>query len=212
MSIIFYNAPFSSALPVACTLNELGVPHERVQIDLASGAQKKPEFLALNPNGKVPTLVADGTPMFEALAIVQWLGERFGVDRRLWPAAAAPARMTALAWTTWGYVTFGTALQRLTFATSERVPAELHHPAQAAHAQQELQQLLGMLDARLASQPHMLGVDYSLVDLLLANMIRYATLCGVPIAAHRQVNAWLVRCHARPALSAEWGGPYASAA
>jgi glutathione S-transferase len=212
MSITFYNAPFSSALPVACTLNELGVPHERVQIDLASGAQKKPEFLALNPNGKVPTLVADGTPMFEALAIVQWLGERYGVDKGLWPAASAPARMTALAWSTWGYVTFAAAVSRLNLSTSDRVPVELHHPAQAAHAHAELQQLLGMLDARLVDKSYVLGADYSLVDLLLANMVRYAGLCGVATAVHARVQAWLERCHQRPALSVEWGGPIASAA
>src|SRR5262245_39865334 len=107
MSIIFYAASFSSALPVACVLNELEVPHERVTLDLAAMQQKRPEFLKLNPNGKVPTLVADGTPMFEALAICHWLADRYGVARKLWPAADAPERMTALAWTTWAYATYG---------------------------------------------------------------------------------------------------------
>jgi GST-like protein len=212
MSITFYAAPFSSAVPVACALVELGVKHERVAIDLASGAQKKPEFLALNPNGKVPTLVADGTPMFESVAIVQWLGDRFGVDKGLWPAADAPARMTAMAWSTWGYVTFGAAISRLNLATSERAPAELHNKAHAAYAHAELQHLLGLLEGRLASRAHVLGEHYSLVDLLLANMVRYAGLCGVSTAAHARVQDWLVRCHQRPALSAEWGGPLTSAA
>jgi glutathione S-transferase len=211
MSITFYAAPFSSALPVACALAELGVPHERVSIDLASGAQKKPEFLALNPNAKVPTLVADGTPMFEALAIVQWLGDRFGVAKGLWPAADAPARMTALAWSAWTYVSFAAEVSRLNYAISERVPAELHHPAQAEHARNEMQHLLGLVEARLTAMPYMLGAQYSLVDLLLACMIRYAGMCGVETKWHRHVQAWLERCHQRPALSAEWGGPLAPA-
>jgi len=207
MSITFYCAPFSSALPVACTLNELGTPHERVTFDLSSGAQKKPEFLALNPNGKVPTLVADGTPMFEALAIVQWLGDRFGVDRGLWPPADAPARMTALAWTAWAYVTFGAQLSRLISAGGERAPAELRHAQTAAHARQELGGMLDLLDARLAHAAYMLGADYCLVDLVIANVVRYATLCGVSIEAQPHVRKWLERCHARPALVAEWGEP-----
>lgn len=204
MQITFYAAPFSSALPVACALHELDVPHERVHIDLASGAQRKPEFLALNPNGKVPTLVVDGTPMFEALAIVQWLGDRFGVAKGLWPAADAPARLIALSWSTWAYVSFGAHLQRFGFAASERAPVELRSQPHAEHAARELQQLLGILDARLAKQPYMLSGDFTLVDLLLANMLRYSSLIGLPLAAHEHLGPWLERCHARPAMRAEW--------
>src|SRR3954469_24977510 len=102
MSMVFYAAPQSSSSPVACALQELGVPHERVNLNLAAGEQRKPEYLALNPNGKVPLLVVDGTPMFEALAILQWLGDRYGVEKKLWPAADSPARLEALSWTTWG--------------------------------------------------------------------------------------------------------------
>ena len=204
MTITFYSAKFSSALPVACTLNELGVAHERIDVDLSSGALKKPEFLALNPNAKVPTLVVDGTPMFEGLAIVQWLGDRYGVSKGLWPAADAPARMTALAWTAWGYVTYGAALGRLNFATSERFAAELHNPAQATHAKNELAELLGMLEARLAAHPYMLGAQYSLVDLVLANLVRYSSMCGVATDAHPRVSAWVEGCFARPAIRTEW--------
>lgn len=95
MSIVFYTATWSSAAPVAYALAELGVPHEQVTLDLEAGDQRKPEFLALNPNGKVPTLVVDGTPMFEGLAIVLWLGDRYGVERGQWPHADAPARFEA---------------------------------------------------------------------------------------------------------------------
>jgi len=76
MSIVFYSAPMSSASPVESALAELGVPHEKVSFDLSATRHKQPAFLKLNPNGKVPTLVVDGTPMFEALAIMQWLGDR----------------------------------------------------------------------------------------------------------------------------------------
>ena len=116
MAITFYSAPMSSASPVAAALAELNVPHETVTLDLKAGDQKKPAYLALNPNGKVPTLVADGTPMFEALAIMQWLGDRFGVAKGLWPAADSPARMQAMAWSTWAYVTYGTTLVMLQLA------------------------------------------------------------------------------------------------
>src|SRR6266545_4462922 len=98
MALIFYYAPMSSATPVYWALEELGVPFEKVKLDLRAGDQKKPEFLKINPNGQVPALVGDGTPMFESVAILLHLGERYGVDKKLWPAAGTPERMGAMSW------------------------------------------------------------------------------------------------------------------
>lgn len=97
-SIVLYWHPMSSATPVACALAELGVPHRRVKVDIKAGEQRKPEYLALNPNGKVPTLTVDGAPMFEALAIQLWLAEEYGVAKGLWPAAGTPERLQAMSW------------------------------------------------------------------------------------------------------------------
>lgn len=113
MSIVLYWHPMSSATPVACALAELGLPHERVKIDIRAGEQHRPDFLALNPNGKVPTLTVDGAPMFEALAIQLWLGETYGVERGLWPAPGTPERLQALSWCAWAYVSYGAVLTRL---------------------------------------------------------------------------------------------------
>ena len=62
MSLTFYYSPQSSASPVHWTLEELGIPYEKVKIDLKENQQKKPEYLKLNPNGRVPLLVHDGVP------------------------------------------------------------------------------------------------------------------------------------------------------
>jgi glutathione S-transferase len=204
MSIRLYAAPMSSATPVVHAIAELEVAHELVPIDLSAGDQRRPEFLALNPNGKVPTLVVDGTPMFEALAIMTWLGDRYGVARGLWPAADAPERLEAMSWSTWGYVTFGSAIVRLLFATGERVPGELHSPAMAEHTHRELQALLGIVDQRLATRAWLLGDAFSLADLIVASTITYATFCGVPVADHVHVKDWLRRFHERPAYRRTW--------
>jgi GST-like protein len=206
MAITFYAAPFSSAIPVTCALAELEVKHERITVDFSPTSQlKTPEFLALNPNGKVPTLVVDGTPMFETVAIVQWLGDRYGVKKGLWPAADSPARMTAMAWCSWAYVTYGAELLRLNYAQSDRVPAELKSPVHAEHAKGELQKLLAILEARLSKQAFMLGSEYSLCDLVLANSVKYSNMCGVAIDAHPHVSKWMAGVIARPAIRGEWG-------
>jgi GST-like protein len=200
--ITFYYAPMSSATPVVWALAELGVKHRAVKIDLKGTEHKKPEFLKLNPNGKVPTLVVDGTPMFEALAIMQWLGDRYGVEKKLWPAADEPARLQALAWSTWGYVSLGSTMGRLFVATSERLGPEFRNAPQAELARKELAELLGILDARLAQKKYLLSDQFSLADLIVAGLCGYAKMSGVPVDGHAHVKAWLAQCEERPAFKA----------
>lgn len=203
MTITLHAAPWSSATPVIHAIEELEVPHELVLLDLQAGDQKKADFLALNPNGKVPTLVVDGTPMFEALAIMQWLGDRYGVERGLWPAADAPERLEALSWSTWMYVSFGAVLKRLSLATSEHV--DLHDEGRAELARKELQDMLAILDGRLVSRDHLVGDRFTLVDLIVANGITYATFIGVSTKGHDNVEKWLASFHQRPAYKKAWG-------
>ena len=200
-SIVLYWHPMSSATPVACALAELRVPHQRVKVDIKAGEQRKPEYLALNPNGKVPTLTVDGAPMFEALAIQLWLAEEYGVAKGLWPAAGTPERLQAMSWCTWAYVTYGAVLVRLQLATLG--DEALRSAAHADAARDGLDGLLRLLDERLAVQPWMLGAAYSMADLLVASVIGYSVFIGAPVARHAHVRAWLGKVQARPAMSSE---------
>lgn len=197
-SLVFYWHPQSSASPVAAALNELDVPHERIKIDIRSGEQHRAGFLALNPNGKVPTLTVDGAPMFEGLAIQLWLGETYGVERGLWPAAGTPERLQAMSWCAWAYVTYGAVLHRLYVATQG--DESLRSAEHAAAARAGLDHLLGLLDARLAKQPWIVGTAYSLADTLLASVLGFSAYVGAPVAEHAHVQAWLAKVQARPAL------------
>ncbi len=144
----------SSGTPVACALAELGVPHERVKVYITTGQQRRPDDLALNPNGKLRTLTVDGAPMFEALAIEMWLGQTDGVASGLWPAEGTPENLQARrAWSTWARVTCGAQLMRLQAATDLGTPDDAHGTA----ARKGLDGLLGLLDDRLDRQPWMLG-------------------------------------------------------
>ena len=200
MSVVFYWHPMSSATPVACALAELGVAHDRVRIDIRNGEQRTPEYLAINPNGKVPCLVVDGTPIFEGLAIHLWLGDRFGVARGLWPAADTPERLQALSWCAWAYVTYAAMINRLMLATRE---GPLRDSVQAASAGQGAAELLALLEDRLAAQPWMLGGEYSLVDLVVAQVVGYGTYVGAGVDGYPAVAAWLAQVQARPAMQGE---------
>lgn len=203
MSITFYYSPLSSASRIHWSLAELGVPHEAVRLDLKAGDQKKPEFLALNPNGKVPTIVIDGTPMFESVAIQIALGERYGVEKGLWPALGSPEHLQALTWLVWGQVTVAAAMFRYMANTSEWTPAEQHNAAQAEAAMTELHGLLRILDARLDGRAYVTGERFTLVDVDLGSMMGWGlSVVKVDVSAYPKIQAWLARVHERPAARA----------
>ncbi|MCA9645351.1 MAG: glutathione S-transferase family protein [Myxococcales bacterium] len=204
MSLTLFEAPMSSSIPALHALLELNIPFERVTLDLKRNDQKATEFLKLNPNGKVPTLVVDQIPMFEGLAIIIHLGERFGVELGLWPAADSPERPTALAWSTWAYVTYGSAVRRLYQAESEHVSKELHHAGQARLAREDLRELLAVLDEHLSSHKHILGDTFSLADVAVANTIIYSTFFGVSTSTFQHVDAWTKRFRERPTFAQLW--------
>jgi len=207
MSITFYYAPQSNATRIHWTLEELGVPYEKVKLDLKAGDQKKPEILALNPNGMVPTLVIDGTPMFESIAIQVALGERYGVEKGLWPALGSGDHLQALSWIVWGQVTLAGAIMQYFRATSDFVPAEAHNPKQAEMGMEGFKKSLGILNDRLNGRQYVLGEKFTLVDLDLASVLGWAlTMLKVDMSAYPNVGGWLGRSSARPGMKVSMAG------
>ena len=200
MSLTFYYSPQSNASRIFWTLAELDVPHEVVKINLRAGDQKKPEFLALNPNGKVPTIVIDGTPMFESIAIQIALGEKYGVEKGLWPKAGTPEHYQALSWLVWGQVSFAGALMRYMMNKSEWIPKEQHNEKQAEAALKETHDLLGILNSRLDGRDYVTGSSFTIADLDLASVLGWGVGWGkLDISAYPKVQAWLGRINERPA-------------
>ena len=198
MSLVFYYSPKSNATPVHWTLEELGVPYEKVRIDLQKREQRQRDFLRLNPNGKVPVLVHKGVAIFESVAIQIYLGETFGVDRGLFPAAG-PQRGEALRWLVWCGVTLGEALSRFFRNNSDRFPAEQRNHKAAALAREEVVDLLRILDEGLHNRPYLLGGAFSIVDVHLVSWASYMRMFGIDIDSYTNLNPWLIRCCARPA-------------
>jgi len=189
----------SSATRVHWALEEVGAPYEKVKVDLGAGDQKKPEFLALNPNGKIPLLVADGRPIFESLAILLYLGERFGVEKGLFPAEIAE-RAEAFKWMAWGSVSIHDALSRLLRNTSDRFPAEERNPIAGESAKKELGGLLTILDRHLDGKEFVLGGGFSLVDVSMVAFMPFLGRLGVDLNPYKHLNAWVGRGMSRPAL------------
>lgn len=199
MSLTFYYHPHSTAAVTLWELIELGIPVEKVKMDLATKRdQDRPDFRALNPNGKVPTIVHDGTPIFESAAITMYLGEQFGVNKKLYPEPG-PRRGEAMKWIAWTNVTLAETFGRLQRNTADSVPAEQRNAAQAELAKTELAQLLGILDRQLANKQWLLGDQFTLADVHVVCFLGYFKMCGVDLAPYANVDAWVRRGEARPA-------------
>jgi glutathione S-transferase len=200
MSLTFHYAPFSSASTVHAALEELGVPYEKVRVDLQKSEQKRPAFLALNPNGKVPLLVHDGAPIFESAAIVIHLGETFGEKARLYPAPGAD-RALATQWLVWTNVSLAEALSRHQYNTAERIPAEQKNAKAAEVAKADVLAHLAILEKALTGKKFLVGDAFSLVDTHVAGWAHYIGMCGFDTKAFPATHAWMTTTMARPAYT-----------
>jgi glutathione S-transferase len=200
MSMKFYYTPMTSATRVHWALEEVGVPYDKVKIDLAAGEQRTPEYLALNPNGRVPLLVVDDVPVFESLAILLYLGERYGVEKGLFPELG-PKRAEAFKWMAWTNVTLGEQVTRLLRNTSDRFPAEEKNPKAAEGAKKEIADLLGMVDRALEGREYLVDDHFTLADLAIVAFLPFMARLGVDYGPFKNVQAWMGRCVSRPALA-----------
>jgi glutathione S-transferase len=204
MSVVFYYSPMSSASTTHWALEELGVPFEKVKVDLKAGDQNKEAFLAVNPNGKVPAIVHDGVPVFESAAIIIHLGECFGVEKGLFPAAG-PQRGEALKWVVWCNATLCEALWRYQRNTSDRIPAEERNTKAAAVAKVDVEKQLDILETSLKGKDYLVANAFSLVDAHVAGFAGYLQMVGFDVKQWPSVSAWVERCRSRPAFARAMG-------
>ncbi|MBW4051684.1 MAG: glutathione S-transferase family protein [Proteobacteria bacterium] len=199
MSLTFYSSAMSTATITELVLEELAVHCERIRIDLKKGETRTPEFLRLNPNGKVPVLVHDGTAIWESAAITLYLGELFGVAKGLYPQPG-PERGEAMKWVVWSNVTLGDAFGRWIRNTSDWVPAEQHNAKAAEAAQSDTRNCLRILEEALAGRQYLLA-GYSLADTHLNSFVDWLRYMKMDFSDYPHVEAWSRRCAARPAYA-----------
>lgn len=186
----------STATVTAVVLEELGVSYDRKKLDLRAGDTKNPDFVKINPNAKVPVIVHDGVAIWESAAITMYLGEMFGVEKRLYPAAG-PKRGEVMKWIAWANVTLCEAVYRRGYA-SDWGDADTRNPKAAEKAEKDIAQLLGILDGALAGKEFLAG-EFTLADAHLNSFCDWLRHSKIDFSAFAHVNAWSARCSQRPA-------------
>lgn len=176
-------------------LEELGLPYTIHWVNLFKGEQHAPEYLAINPNNKIPAIVdrEAGVTVFESGAIAIYLAEKTG--RLLAPSG--PERYLALEWVCFNVGGTGPTIGQLghyvKFA-SEQVPYAIDRH------RKETERLLGVLDRRLGEAQYLAG-DFSIADLMNVTWARAAGRFGVDPTAYGNVARWLGEVETRPAVA-----------
>jgi len=201
-----YTLATPNGVKVSIMLEETGIAYEAHRVDFARRDQHSPEFLSLNPNGKIPAILDPDGPggeplgLYESGAILVYLADKCG---RLLPPAGA-ARAAALQWVMWQMSSVGPMFGQVGyFHKFDGRQIEDKRPLQRYVA--ESARLLGVLDRHLAERRWVNGGDYSIADIALVGPIRnfvsyYDAGPLVGYDGFANVKRWLDEVLARPAV------------
>jgi glutathione S-transferase len=179
-------------------LEEIGAPYEFVEVDLKRGEHRQPEFLALNPAGKVPVLDDGGTIVTESAAICMHLAERHPGSGLL-PPAGTSQRTECYKWISFILTELDAPLWTIAkhrFA----LPQERRVPAVTETASWEFRNAASILASALGGQQYLAGGAFSVADILAGHTLLWARSARVPLGSDFP-DAYLDRLAAREAVT-----------
>jgi glutathione S-transferase len=193
-----YYYPGNANLAPHIVLEEIGAPYELVLVDRQKNAQKDPEYLRLNPNGHIPTLVTDGVVLYESAAICLHLLD-ICPDSGLAPAPGTPLRGHFYKWLV--YLTNTIQSEALVYNYPERhTTTEAGIDGVKAKSQERLADMFRIVDDALAGASYLLGEDYSVCDAYLLMVARFARRHPHPPKDFANLRRCLDRVLERPAV------------
>jgi glutathione S-transferase len=176
---------------------ELGLDYEHDPVEIGDAGARTPEFLAINPNGRLPVIVDDGFVLFESLAITLYLAKKHSLGR-LYPGTLE-GEARAWQWSLWAVTEVDRGVN-IWSLHAVRLPLEERDAAKRAEALQVLAAPFKVLDAAVSGQPFLLGGEFTVADLNVAAVISRAIEMDLSAVPH--LKTWLTRCLARPAARA----------
>jgi GST-like protein len=201
-----YSLPTPNGVKISIALEEIGLAYEPHAIDIGKNESWTPEFLSLNPNGKIPAIIdpdgPDGAPigLFESGAILLYLAEKTG---KLLPAGAK-GRYETIEWVFFQMASVGPMFGQVGYFY-KFAGKEIADKRPLERYQTETKRLLGVLETHLATRHWIMGDDYTIADISLLGWVRnlvgfYGAGELVEFDKLSHVPKWLERCLARPAV------------
>jgi GSH-dependent disulfide-bond oxidoreductase len=204
--IQLYSFPTPNGVKVSIALEEMGLPYEAHAIDIGKNESWTPEFLSLNPNGKIPAIIDPDGPggaplgLFESGAILLYLAEKTGM---LLPKDAA-RRYETIQWVFFQMAAVGPMFGQVGYF-HKFAGREIEDKRPLERYRAESQRLLGVLETRLQDRRWIMGDDYTIADISLLGWVRnligfYGARDLVAFDTLTHVPAWLERGLARPSV------------
>jgi len=197
VTIKIYGPTASRAARALWIVHELGIPFEHVAMEMKD--LKTPEYLKVNPNGKVPALVDGEFKLFESMAINLYLAKRFAKDG-FWPAGAED-QARCYQWSFWGMTEVEKPLLTILIDMFMTAP-DKRKPEAVAEAQKALPKPFAVLNAALEGRDYLLGSGFTVADLNLASILSWSRPIKYDFKPFPNLSAWLERCLSRPAFKA----------
>jgi glutathione S-transferase len=194
MAITLYTAATPNGWKISIALEEMGLPYEVRVIDFTTEEQKAAWYVALNPNGRIPTLEDDGFVVFESGAILIYLAEKTG---KFLPQDVH-GRSRVIQWLMFQMGGIGPMMGQANVFF--RYFPEKIQPAIDRY-QREVTRLFGVLDRQLASHEYIAG-EYSIADMALWPWVSGYDWSGVSVEGFTNLQRWLALVGARPAVQA----------
>jgi GST-like protein len=201
-----YSFPTPNGVKAAIMLEEVGLPYEPHLVNIMQNETKTPEFLSLNPNGKIPAIIDPDGPggkplaLFESGAILMYLADKTG---QLIPADAA-GRYHAMQWVFFQVGAIGPFFGQVGFFY-KFAGKEIEDKRPLQRFVDESKRLLGVLEAQLDGREWIMGDHYTIADISMIGWVRglvdfYGAGEIVGFDQLKHVPAWLKRCLDRPAV------------
>lgn len=197
--ITLYGNPYSkNARKVHFALEEIGATYEYKTVDLASGAQKAPEFMRLNPNGRVPVIDDNGFVLWESNAILWYVADQHGRGKLVPTDNQQRAHVDQWMW--WQYSDLALACGRPWIMKFKAKFGGAFDAAEHARLCEKAKAPLQLLDAHLATRKFAVADAFTIADIALSESAGLADEAGISLQPFPHVRAWLGRVSERPAF------------
>jgi glutathione S-transferase len=182
--------PSPRAFKVLAAAAHLGLEHTVRLVDLTKGEQNTPEFLALNPNGRMPVLEEDGFVLWESNAILQYLAAK-KPDSGLLPTEVR-GRADVMRWQCWDLAHWDPACATMIFENLVKKLLEIGEPdpAELAKGQERFKAVAQVLDAHLKDRKYIMGDTVTVADFSIGAPLNLAQAAGIPVDQYPNIRRW----------------------